>query len=272
MGVRLLAGRLLDAADDRRSLDAEPIPAVVSRAMVERGLPEVPIEASIGRIVERSYSADPPIQIVGVIEDLRLVSLTNETPPVAFLPWGHGAPWGEAVGWVRSSRRSTALAAPIHAAVDRNAPGLPAYELRTARAQLDRLIVEERVLTRLALTLGLAGLLLAGIGVHGVLGYGVTQRRKEIGIRAALGASRRDIVGEIVGRGLGLTGLGIALGSGIAILVGRVMSARLFGVDALDPLTWAAGVLILILTAWLAAWGPARRATRIAPSEVLVAE
>lgn len=271
-GVTVLAGRTLRPEDRFLRGEHAPFPVVVTRALARAVFPELAPDAAIGRVLERAHDQGPPVRIVGVLEDLRLVSLSEASPPLVFLPWGQGARSGEVVGWVRTPERTEALVGPISEAVRGADPSLPAYGMRSGADQVDRLIVEERVVARLALVLGLAGLLLAGVGLHGVLSYAVTERRREIGVRAALGASGKRIVGRFVVHGLVLTGLGLVMGGVGAGLLVPALSSRLFGVQPLDLATWSVGALALLAIAVFAVWGPARRATRVCPTEALRAE
>lgn len=272
MGTLLLAGRTLRREDMEPRGEGAESPVVVTRSLVHAVFPDLPVDAAIGRVLERSHDQGPSVRIVGVVETLRVRSLSEDSPPLVFLPWGHGFQSGEIVGWVRTPGQPAALAGPIAAAVRAADPTLPVYQMRSGRAQVDRLIVEERVVSRLALVLGSVGLLLAGVGLHGVLGYAVTERRREIGVRAALGASGGRIVGRLVRHGLSLTALGLLIGGAAAVLLTPALGSRLFGVEPLDPTTWLLGALVLLATATLAVWGPARRATKVPPTEALRAE
>jgi len=160
----------------------------------------------------------------------------------------------------------------VSAALRNVDPELPVYDMAAARDRVDGLIVEERVVARLALALAAVGLLLTGVGLQGVLGYAVTQRRREIGVRAALGATPGAILGAFVRRALLLTALGGVVGVAAAAAATRIIRARLYGVTPLDPPTYVAGAVLLLAMAALAVWGPARRSTRVAPTEALVAE
>jgi len=116
------------------------------------------------------------------------------------------------------------------------------------------------------------GLVLTGIGLQGMLGYAVTQRRREIGVRAALGATPGDILSAFVRRGLVLTVLGAALGIAAAVGATKLIEARLYGVTPLDLPTYVAGGALLLAMATLSVWAPARRSARVAPTEALMAE
>lgn len=273
LNARLLGGRGFTTAETEGG-GAEPV--VVATERLARALfPGLPPEAAVGRrILRQTWNPSGRItyRIVGVVEDPRFRGARLEDFPVVFLPWSRGPDAGAAVGWVRYDEPPADGASRIRAVVRRADPALPVFDLRTVRAQLDRLIVEERVVARLILTLAAMGLLLAGIGLHGVLGHAVTTRRKEIGIRTALGATPGALALSLVSRALLLATVGALLGVAGAVPLARLVESRLFGVDPLDPAAYAAGVAVLLTAASLAAWAPARRAIGLHPREVLAEE
>ncbi len=271
MGAKLIAGRSF--RDDERTPgdSVSPVPVVITRALARQAFPDLPPDAVIGRSLLQSFGKAPPALIVGVIEDLRLVSLSEASPPIVLYPWRDGYGF-ELTGWVRTGPRPESMIGPVSAALRNVDPELPEYDMAAARDRVDGLIVEERVVARLALALAAVGLLLTGVGLQGVLGYAVTQRRREIGVRAALGATPGAILGAFVRRGLLLTALGGVVGVAAATAATRIIRARLYGVTPLDPPTYVGGAVLLLAMAALAVWGPARRSTRVAPTEALVAE
>jgi putative ABC transport system permease protein len=142
---------------------------------------------------------------------------------------------------------------------------LPVYEVKTMDAWLDATVSPRRFNVMLLLAFGTLALTLAALGTYGVISYSVSQRTQEIGIRMALGASRQDVLRMVVGGGLRLAIAGVLIGVALALAAGRFISALLFGVRATDPLTFSAVAAALLATAVLAAWIPARRATRVDP-------
>lgn len=284
MGVRLLAGHGFDedaaaAAQGGRvapdTVGRAPAEVVMSRRLARAVWPDLSPSDVVGQTLYRpGWRGVPPtpLRVIGIVGDARLMGVTQEPPPVIFLPWGHGAGGEDITGWVRVRGRPEDMAPSVRAAVRAAEPSLPVYDVRPVRAAMDGLIVDVLVITRLALGLALVGLLLAGVGLQGVLGYAVTQRRREIGVRVALGAAPLDLVGRLMRRGLLLTALGVLVGGGAAVGLTRVIASRLFGVAPLDPLTWGAGLVLLLATAALATWSPAQRSLRIAPREALNAE
>jgi len=133
-------------------------------------------------------------------------------------------------------------------------------------------VARPRLLTALLGLFGAMGLILGALGIYGVLAYLVTQRTREIGVRLALGAQRRDVLGMVVGSGLRLAAIGIAIGLAGALLLTRLMQGVLYGVTATDPVTFGGVAVMLLGVATLASWLPARRATRVDPLVALRAE
>lgn len=143
--------------------------------------------------------------------------------------------------------------------------GLPLYNLRTLADQKDGSLHTERLAAALLTLFGLLALLLAAVGIYGVLSYGVTERTREMGIRLAQGAQPRDLLKLVVGQGMLLTLIGLVIGVGASFALTRLAARLLFGVSATDPLTFAVVPLLLASVALLACWIPARRATRMDP-------
>lgn len=148
--------------------------------------------------------------------------------------------------------------------------------MRTVQAQVDRLVVEQRLAARLAVILAAIGAVLTGVGLYGVLGYAVVRRRREIAVRSALGAAPASVVGRFVRYSALITVAGLVVGMAGAAVLTRSLEAvlagpegLLFGVEPLDAPTFAVGALAMLAVAGVAAWLPARRATRVAPMEVL---
>jgi ABC-type antimicrobial peptide transport system permease subunit len=145
-------------------------------------------------------------------------------------------------------------------------------DISTMSGRLERDLSRERIVAYLAFTFGALTLLLASLGLYGVLSYGVTRRTQEIGVRMALGAPRMDVMGSVLAQSLRLTIAGIALGLLGAAAAARYLSGMLFGVGSMDPTMFGAVALVFILVMMLAAYLPARRATRVDPLVALRCE
>jgi len=166
---------------------------------------------------------------------------------------------------VVKSRDATTAVRAMREAVREADPTLPVFGVRTMDEYLARTLTSKRLMMLVLALFALVALTLAAVGIYGVMSYAVAQRTSEIGIRMALGAHPRDVLRLVVGQGLLLTVVGVALGLGAAYWLTRLMTALLFGVSATDPLTFAAVALLLSFVAFLATWVPARRASRVDP-------
>jgi putative ABC transport system permease protein len=180
--------------------------------------------------------------------------------------------WPATMMIVRATGDPTALVPALRRAVAAVDPHLPIYDVRTIEERSADALASERFAT---LVLGIfagLGLLLAALGIYGVMTYSVAQRRREIGIRLALGATPREVLRLVVGHGTALAGAGLAAGAVVSIALSRTLSALVADVGAADPLVLAAAVSALLLVALLTAYLPARSATRVNPVETLAAD
>jgi putative ABC transport system permease protein len=151
-------------------------------------------------------------------------------------------------------------------------PDLPIFNVRTLNAQLDQVLASQRVAAALISSLGLLALLLAGIGLYGVMAYAVSQRTREIGVRMALGAQGGDVRKLIARRGMALALMGVTFGLLASFALTRVLKSLLFGVSATDPATFVVITVILLIVALLSCWIPARRAAKVDPMTSLRSE
>jgi putative ABC transport system permease protein len=208
---------------------------------------------------------------VGVVGDVRHAALESE--PRAMTYWPHARfPYGTMTLAIRTRSESMAIVNPVVSAVRAQDPALAVSDIRTM-AQVVSDSVAERRLTMLMLTIFAgAALLLAAVGIYGVIAYSVTERTQEIGIRMALGARRGDVLRMIVGQALALTLLGVVLGGISALLLARLMTGLLYNVRPADPATFVAVAAALTLVAAAASYVPGRRATRVDPVIALRAE
>ena len=170
---------------------------------------------------------------------------------------------------VRTTGEPGAVTAAVRSAVPAAVPRSTAANIRPMRDVLTESVAEPRLTVLLTGAFGLLALLLAGIGIYGVISYTVAQRTREIGIRRVLGARVSDVIGLVVGEGLVLGVMGIALGLAGASVIMTWISALLFGVTARDPLTYAGVGTVLLAIAGFASWVPARRAIRVEPVTAL---
>ena len=209
--------------------------------------------------------------MVGVVGNIRHDSLAAPLRPGVYVPYAQ-LPHGNVRLVVRTAGDPLALAAPVRGAIWALDPDLPVVDEMTLARVVARSVWQSRLYSWLFGIFGGVALLLAATGVYGVVSYGVSRRAREIGIRMALGASRRDVRRLIVGQGARLAALGLALGLAAAYLLTPVLASLLFGVTATDPATFAGAALGLLAVALGAAWLPARRAARRDPAAALRAD
>ncbi|HKW90063.1 MAG TPA: ABC transporter permease [Candidatus Acidoferrales bacterium] len=199
--------------------------------------------------------------IIGVVRDAKYNSLRREINPTMYAPQtGMGASFE-----VRTAAAPTAMLPAIRNVVAQMNANLPLFNVTTESAQIDRLLFQERLIARLAGFFGALALVLACIGLYGLLSYEVARRTREIGIRMALGARQPDVLRLVVGQGIALAIVGAIIGIGLALGVTRYLATFLFGVSAMDPVTFVAVAVLLTLVALAACYIPARRAVRVDP-------
>jgi putative ABC transport system permease protein len=258
VGIPRLAGREFDERDDEHGARV----AIVNESIARRYFPG---QNPVGR---RLAYAQLDIEIVGVVRDAHTQTLHEPPVPMVYFPIDQ-----------RPEARNTAITnldvrvagdprqavAAVRETIRRTEPGLLLGEVGLMSARLERDLSRERVVAYLAFSFGLLTLLLASLGLYGVLSYGVARRTQEIGVRMALGARRSEVMGSVLKGSLKLTLAGIVLGLLAAAAVARYLSGLLFGVTPLDPLTFAGVSATFILVTTLAAYLPARRATRVDP-------
>ena len=254
----ILAGRSFDRTDDARA----PRVAVVNETLARRFWPD---GSALGRTF---YDGDDAVTIVGVARDAKYGSLSETMPAFAYFPLAQRWQAGQDL-LVRATASVTGLPAAVQEAVLAFDPILPRPAVTTLSEAQGIVLLPQRVAALVTGALGGAGLLLATVGLYGVIAYGVNRRTREIGLRVALGADRRDVLRLIVGEGLRLAAIGVAAGLAIAALATRLLASLLFTVSPLDPLTFGLMSLLFVLVAWLASYLPARRAAAADPMAAL---
>ncbi|HLE85821.1 MAG TPA: ABC transporter permease [Thermoanaerobaculia bacterium] len=262
MGITLLAGRKLGAEDTAEA----PVVAVVDRLLVDKYFPDG--EPLAGRL-RRGGDDSPWIPIVGVVEPVKVYDLEREVVKETIYVHYRQMPQTGMTFVLRTAGDPEALSEPLRQAVLAVDPEQPVFNVTTMERQIRESLVTRRVSMVLLVAFAALAVALAAVGVYGVLAFSVTQRHREIGTRMALGAAPRDVLRLVVGQGLGMTGIGIALGLAGALLLGRFASALLFGVAPWDPVTLAAVTAGLLAVAALACFRPARRAATVDPMAAL---
>jgi predicted permease len=262
MGIPLVRGRTFGDSD---SADA-PTVAIVNAALARRYWPG---QDAVGKRLRFGDEADTPwIRVVGVVGNARQMGLDQEPPPVLYIPYPQ-FPLPFTTIAVRSGAPERTVASLVRAQLSATDPELPPGDIATLEGVLNRSVAEPRFRTLLISAFAMLALALAAVGVFGLINYSVTQRTREIGIRMALGATPRQVLGPLVREGLTLAGMGIAIGAIAALLLGRVLSSVLYGVESTDPPTFAAVSATLLLVAFVATYLPSRRALRVDPNSAL---
>lgn len=257
LGTRLLQGRAFNERDDASA----PSVLIVNEALAQRLWPN---ENPLGQRLRFGPADQPWSEVVGVVANLKHDGLQMDDSPHCYAPHLQ-QPWPFLAIALRSSLDPAALLAATRQTVQQLDPKLPLIEPLTMTARMERTLATRRLTLTLYSGFAVVALLLAALGLYGVLAYSVAERTHEIGIRLALGATARDVRKLIVGQGLALVLLGIGIGLGGAYLVTRWLATQLFGVTPTDPLTFVGVALLLTLVTLLACWIPARRATKVDP-------
>jgi putative ABC transport system permease protein len=268
--IPLLRGRLF-AQGDR--LDGPPV-AIISQAMAQqlwRNGDAIGEQITIGKGLGPRLE-QPPREIIGIVGDVRGNGLSAATQPTVYIPSSQrpDTRWaGTSVSWViRTREESASLDTEIQNTL-RQATGLPVPPLRPMRDVIAQSTDRQTFNMLLMSVFGGSALLLAVIGIYGVMAYLVAQRTQEVGIRMALGAQKSDVLKLVMGQGFKLVFIGVAIGIAGALALTRFLSSLLYGVKPTDPLTFIAVTLILIAVSLLACYIPARRATKVDPMVAL---
>src|SRR5262249_12099959 len=203
--------------------------------------------------------------------DVRQLGLDEAPPPLLYIPYQQfPMPFTNVV--VRSSASESVIAGLIRSEIRAIDPDLPSGEIRSLQGVLDRSVEEPRFRTFLLIAFAVLALVLAAVGVYGLMSYTITERTREIGIRMALGGQPRQIMHRAIRDGMALALAGVAIGVTAALACARVLSAFLFNVDPTDPLTFAAVAGVLLAVAFLASYIPSRRTLKVDPIVALRSE
>ncbi len=256
MGIPVLRGRLFNDADRRGAA----LVAIVNQTFANKFFPG---QEPIGKHF-RCFGETWNLEIVGIVRDAKVASLGEDPRPEFFLPLLQHYSTA-VVLHVRTDGDPAAALPAVRSAVQELDRQLPLTRVFTIAQILDQALWAARFGALLLLVFGLLALTLAAVGIYGVMSYTVEQRRQEMGVRIALGAQTRDVLGLVMGHGLLLAGIGSAAGLMAAFFMSRAVTALLFNVRAVDPLTFSAVPAVLMSVALLACYLPARRATRVDP-------
>ena len=274
LGVPLLAGRGLQKSD----LPNAPPVAVVSQSFVRQYFPnENPIgkRITIGWGRQRSENKADTVsaggEIVGIVGDVKAFGPSEAPPPIVYLPFDQ-APLSDVSLIVRSSGSPSLIISEARAAIREVDSDLPIFDVKTMADALSESVAQPRFYAILLGSFAAIALIIAALGIYGVISYAVSQRTRELGIRIALGAQRDRVVRLVIGQGVTLTLVGILIGVAGAYLLTRLISSLLFGVAPADPLTFTAVAIVFIAVACIASYLPARRAAAVDPIIAMRAE
>ncbi|HWU40787.1 MAG TPA: FtsX-like permease family protein, partial [Candidatus Acidoferrum sp.] len=257
LGVRVLRGRGLTERDDLASPRVMVINETMAKSFWPGGDP-------VGRSLWLEAPTNQTVRIVGVVRNTKLGGIEEEPEPYLYLPFGQRYYW--IPFFLIESKDVSALASPVRSEL--RAIGSRSEPI-SMKALVNGTLGTKRFLAQVSVAVGLAGLALASVGLYGMLSYTVSRRTREIGVRMALGARRRDVLLMILRQGLLLAVLGVVLAAPVLLALGHVIRAFLYGVSPLDPLSLGAAALVLLAVAVLAAYLPARRAMNTDPMAAL---
>jgi putative ABC transport system permease protein len=258
MGIGLERGRSFDATDG----SGAPMRVVISQALQREMWPDTD---PIGRTLSIAWGDTLAAEVVGVARDIHLYGPSAMPGPVIYMNHEQVQAWNAMTLVVRTVGDPLAVVAQVRSVVGTMDANLPVYDVQTMENRLGHALARARFAAISLGTFAVIALLLALIGIYGVMSYVIGQRMQEFGVRMAMGASRSDLVRLVLHQGLQLVAVAVLLGVAAAIALSRVLQGLVFEVGTTDPLTFVAVVGLLALTALAACWLPARRASRVDP-------
>ncbi|HWP44340.1 MAG TPA: ABC transporter permease [Blastocatellia bacterium] len=261
MGTRLIRGRDFTERDDENATRV----AIINEAFARRFWPG---EDPIGKRFSSGSAESAKLQVIGVTENGLYAGLNEDGTPAFYRPMWQSYS-GSTYVIARGDTDPQRLIASVRNEVSRLDPNMPIGTARTLAEKLSVPMLPARLAASVLGSFGLLALGLAAIGIYGVMSYAVSRRRREMGIRMALGAQASDVLKVVLGEGMALVGAGVAIGLMASFALTRVMASLLFGVSATDPSVFALVTLLLVSVAFLACYLPARRATRVDPMVAL---
>jgi predicted permease len=257
MGIPLVAGRAFTERDNARA----PQVAVLNQAAARKFFRN---ENPIGRKFGTSIDDTPDTEIVGVLRDVRYNDLREQPPPTMYVPHLQNNP-EDLVFSIRTAGDPGAVMTAARAAVGGVDPDIPVIAVQTQMSMLEQRFAHERVIAQAYTLFGAIALFVAAIGLFGLMSYNVSRRTREIGIRMAMGAHRKDVLNLVLRESMLLVALGITAGFAASVAAGHFVASQLFGLEPTDPVTMVSAMLVLCAVSAAAGYLPARRATRVDP-------
>ena len=256
MEMPLVSGRGFTERDNQTA----PKVVIINETAARKYFPnENPLGLRFGQSVEQSGQ----IEIVGVLRDAKYDSVRDDIPPTMYVPHLQGRP--ATVFQVRTAGEPAAAIGAIREAVRQIDPNLPLMDVATQDEEIDKNLQQERVFAQAYAMFGGLAMLLASVGLFGLMSYSVARRTNEIGIRMALGARAGDVLRLVMSESMRLVAIGVAIGLAVAMAAGRLVSSLLFGLGATDAITILVATVVMVTVSALAGYLPARRASRVDP-------
>ena len=261
--IPVIAGRSFNETDTPTSRKV----AIVNQALAKKFFPNT---NPIGKTFKGAEHDTPdPIEIVGICKDAKYESLRHDPPPTFYLPYRQQSGFEDMVFEVHTRMTAAAIIPSLRSAVASIDKDLPLLDMRTQNEQIEDTTRQERIFASLTSGFGLLALILACIGIYGIMAYTVARRTNEIGIRMALGAQSGRVLRMVLREASWLAVIGVVAGLAAAITLGRLIASMLYGLKPYDPLTLAFAAFLLAFVALAASWIPARRAANIDPIKAL---
>ncbi|HYK36358.1 ABC transporter permease [Alloacidobacterium sp.] len=261
--IPLVAGRGFNATDTETS----PKVAIVNQMLVKQFFPDTNPIGKTFKIGDHDYPEH--IEIVGICKDTKYDSIRRDMPPTFYVPYRQRDDQESMTYAVHTGMKPESIVPMLRSAVASIDKDIPLQDIRTQNEQIDETTREERIFASLTSGFGILALVLACIGIYGIMAYTVTRRTNEIGIRMALGAQTGRVLRMVLREASWMAIAGVVLGLGAAIAMGRLIASMLFGLKSYDPLTLGGAALLLVLVALAASWIPARRAASVDPIKAL---
>jgi predicted permease len=262
MRIPLLAGRTYNSHDFVDASEKKARVVIVNHTFARRFFPK---HNPVGQLLSLEKGKSHDVEIVGMVGDTKYSGLREGIEPTLYFPMLAGGGTFE----VRTASDPKPLLPSIRAAVRSVDSNLPIFHLMTQTEQIDQAIFQERLVAWLSGAFALLALVVACIGLYGLLAHEVARRTHEVGVRMALGASPLEVLALVLGRGIRLVTMGVVIGIGTALGLARYLQSLLYGVRPIDPLAYATVTILLLIVTFVACYLPARRATKVDPMVAL---